>query len=290
MERKVDIVRTGIRIVVISFLLAQLFSIGIPAPSLCASTAVNIAGIERSFLNGDYAKVLSDTRGAIDERRSTNDGKRLDDLYYMKALAEIKLNKYSEARGTFSTLLEKCQSSRRAFDAAVGIGDTFFLSGDAPRALTAYNEAINRYSDTKNVATAYYRIGNCYKKMGLHDKAAEYERRAKRDAPLGFEAKAVADEAGYSAPKASQSAEGSGSGSGDYSVQAGYFKSKKNASGLASNLKAQGFDSAVSQSGDFYRVTVGRYQTKRDASTQAAKLKRLGFSTKICSGDVCSFE
>lgn len=66
-----------------------------------------------------------------------------------------------------------------------------------------------------------------------------------------------------------------------YSVQAGYFKDKKNAENLVSALKEKQIHSILKKTANGYYVRIGLYKEKKNAETIAAVAKKNGFSTII---------
>jgi TolA-binding protein len=77
---------------------------------------------DRAFLEGNYDKVVSDTTRLINARSSDS-----CELYYLRGLASLKLNKYEDARRDFNAILSRYPRSSRRFDAFMGIGDSYFL-------------------------------------------------------------------------------------------------------------------------------------------------------------------
>lgn len=66
-----------------------------------------------------------------------------------------------------------------------------------------------------------------------------------------------------------------------YKVQAGWFKSKDRAIGLAEKLKSKGFEVFVKKVCGGWRVQVGAFKSKVKAEDLQKKLKREGFNTVI---------
>ena len=218
---------------------------------LFSASNVFAASVEKLFLEGEYGKVVDEASRLIDSRAG-----KLDELYYLKGLSELKLNKFSDARNSFDKILSKYQHSKLTFDAYTGIGDSYFLEGNINEALRVYNEILVKFPNDKNLSVIQERIGNCRSKMGLPDKA-KIEVQIPHD-----------------------------SVEGRISVQVGCFGSKGNAEKLNKKLANKGYESylelPVSPHDNLYRVRVGKFQSREAAESLANRLKRDGYSTTIC--------
>ena len=244
--------------------------------------------VEKLFMEGRYEKAALEAKGFIDERSY-----RRDEIYYLKGLSELKLNRFREARESFESLLSRHSGSKRNFDAHLGIGDAYFLEGNTEEAIRSYNDTVAKFPNNKNVVSAYYRLGNCYRKKGPENKAIEYFEKVKK-ARLSFESRMIADYKGpdrIASPGMASIAPSGQGNNGNFSVQVGSFKSKKNANRLSAKLSSEGYDSRVeisTGSGDaFYRVRIGRYKSKRSAEDAAGVLRRAGYNTKVSADDIC---
>src|SRR3989338_10663257 len=98
------------------FIFILLFSAFIIQPSAsCAEPAkATSAYIEKLFLEGKYERVVNEA----------------GDLYYIKGLAHLKLNKFKDARESFKKVMSRAARSKDIFDAYIGIGDAYFLEDD----------------------------------------------------------------------------------------------------------------------------------------------------------------
>jgi len=269
--------RIAVSIIVASFILAQ------PAPAYSNS---NLAKLEKLFLDGKYNTVISEADELI-----RSGGLRKDELYYLKALSELKGSRFANARDSFNYIIDHYPGSPRAFDARLGIGDSYFLEGNNTKALGIYSDMAGRYPQDKNIAIVYGRLSICCSKMGARDKADSYQKMVKDMAPDSFEARsALPVEAGSVRP-AVRKAAASGAVEVKYSVQVGSFKNKRNAEKLVRKLTAKGYKSYISipvlSSDKFYRVKVGNVSSQSEASGLASRLKSEGYNTKLCAEDVC---
>jgi tetratricopeptide (TPR) repeat protein len=248
----------------------------------------SLSQVEKLFLQGKYERVISDSSKLIDAGAHGR-----EELFYLKGLSQTQLARFSQARQTFTYMIERYPKGKRAFDGYIGIGDAYFLEGKYSESISSYNDALANHPDHKNASICHYKIGNAYHKLGSDDKAKEYFDKVKDASPMSFESKMI--------PKDLKQPSGAGSviknflkrGSpeecddGDYFyVQAGYFKSRKNAEGFTEKLKRKGYDSYLSvqvkNGATFYRVKVGRFATRSEAEAQAAKLKAAGYKTRVC--------
>jgi len=248
-----------------------------------AATNPTTTTLERRFLEGRYEKAVQEANALIDARSS-----KRDEVYYLKGLSLLRLGRNDDARSSFQNILSRYSRSSYAFDAAIGIGDAYFLQKRFDDAVRSYNEALGRFPNHKNTPALYYKLGKCYKEKGSDARASEYFTKVKKLAPLSFESRLI-DDNDLKSDDVATPAEGA-KGGGVYSVQVGYFKSRRNADNLAKKISGQGFTTYVDTVGDFYRTKVGHYSSKREATDAASRLKKLGYSTKICTGSYCSAE
>jgi len=212
----------------------------------------DIAQVEKLFLEGQYERCASAAQTLIESRP-----RKRYEVYYLKGLSELKLNKFGEARQSFRSIIDNYPESPRVFDAHVGIGDSYFLEGRKDSAARTYNEILQNFPDDKNIVIVKSRIREC----SVNTADQERPKVEPRDIPR--------------------------TESNSYiSVQVGSFKNSRNADRMAKKLSLEGFDSFVeipAGSGDrLYRVKVGKLQTKDNAEALASLLKAKGYKTKIC--------
>lgn len=252
--------------------------------------------VERLFLEGKYESAVSEAERLITARSSNE-----DEIVYLKALSELKLNRFDDARKDFSYIISRFQSSRRIFDSYLGIADSSFLESKTESAIKEYNEVVDKFPNDRNIAVVYYRLADAYKKIGVSDKALFYSEKARKASPLSFEYKAAPYNGAVSGPTPGEIKEmppvpkpkelSRTAGIKGFSVQVGSFKSKRNADKLAQKLMGRGYDSFVELpvgSGDkLYRVKVSRGKSKEEAEIWASRLKRDGYFVKICSEEIC---
>ena len=256
----------------------------------CAREAMeSLSQVEKIFMQGKYDRVISESSKLIDAGAHGR-----EELFYLKGLSQIQLTRFIEARRTFDYMVERYPKGKRAFDGYIGSGDAYFLEGKYSEAISSYNDALTNYPDHKNTAIAYYKIGSAYYKLGSEDKAKEYFDKVKSNSPLSFESRMIPKDLGssYNTPVdavkslfKSDAAEEPDTG-GYFYVQAGYFKSRKNAEGLTERLKRKGYDSYLATQMKnniiFYKVKVGRFANKSEAEALSSKLKSDGYKTRVC--------
>lgn len=279
------------RVLIASFVFL-LITYNLQLTTYCAE--LDISTLEKLFLEGRYEKAIEIADELIDARTHHR-----DEIYYLKALSELKANRFAGARQSFERILSRYQRSARSLDAQVGIGDSYFLEGNIRQALKIYNELAELFPDDKNLPAVFYRIGNCYSKLGEDGKAKSYFEKARNASPFSFEVKS---RSGTEAP--GNPAEGSGrtpdikpggiprSETGQFiSVQVGSFRNKKNATRLTQKLSRSGYDSYLETPAGFgetlYRVKVGRLKSGEEANVLASRLNADGYRTKICNDVVC---
>lgn len=271
----------GLRIQVISIILFVLILFFTSCSLLWAATIkYSTASVERAFLAGQYDRAISHATMLIDERSSQR-----DELYYIRALSQLKLRRFYDARQDFETIISKYQRSKRAFDAYVGMGDAYFLEGNTTSAIRFYNEAIEKFPDDKNVSVARSRLDDCHRR-GVFTPVVSVQ--ASKDQPpssnVGIKPKeqvAVAEYAPVNRDIARPETKNF------MSVQTGCFKNRKNAERFSQKLAREGYESYVEASGPasnkLYRVKIGRSLSREEASAIASKLAKSGYSTKLCS-------
>lgn len=255
-----------------------LLAVSFSAPAAMASTSAERA--EELFLEGKYDKAVVEADKAID----SDSGKRYE-LYYLKGLSKIKLGKFADARKDFEYIIDKYPRCGRALDSYIGIGDAYFLEGNTQGALRSYREAADKFADDKNITVVRQRITDCMARVGTPEKQKEYQTPGPAEKPKGS-VNFTPKKKSYVPIDPPVQEIMSRDSSGQFCVQVGSFKSKSNASKLASKLSARRYEARVESplgiSDKLYRVKVGRILSKEDAQKLAVKLKREGYPTRIC--------
>jgi tetratricopeptide (TPR) repeat protein len=252
--------------------------------------------VEKPFMEGRYDVCIAEADRLIASRYG-----QMDEIYYLKGLSELKLKRFDAARESFQYIASKYASSRKAFDARLGIGDSYMLAGDLNSAVGIYVGMLDSFRSDRNLPIVYSRLASCYKGLGVKDKAEYYQNMASQSAPLSFEAKGqvATVQARAAAPKASVPTSSMRPKDPEemdvvmatgqaVSVQVGSFKNRRNAEKLAKKLAASGYDSRIEipvASGEkLYRVKVGRASSQAEAEALKVRLEAAGYTTKICDG------
>lgn len=272
--------------VFLNFIITNLFLVSCFLSLACARTsAEGLPDVEKLFMQAKYDRVVTEADKLI-----ANGAGGREELNYLKGLSLLQLNRLGEARQVFEYLTERYPRGKRAFDAYIGIGDSYYMEGKYNDSVVAYNGVLKNFPDHKNSAAVYYKIGKSYQKLGINDKANEYYNKVKNVSPLSFESKMINQDLNEpsiaTVPAKQATAPGNRDEEGYYYIQTGYFKAKTNADKLNETLKRKGYESYVAtilkSNSAFYRVKVGHYKTKAEAETEAKKLKKDGFVTKVC--------
>ncbi|MCX5679343.1 MAG: SPOR domain-containing protein [Candidatus Omnitrophica bacterium] len=262
---------------VILFLSIIIFQI---PPALASTSAERV---EEFFLEGKYDKALMEADKAID----ADSGKKYE-LYYIKGLSALKLNKFAEARKAFLYVTERYPSSERALDSYIGVGDAYFLEGNNSGALRSYKTAADIFADDKNIVVVRQRIADCMAKPGIEERPGEYVETRPAVRPKKY-VNFIPKQKGNARIESTVRESASRDSAGQFSVQVGSFKSRSNAAKLASKLSARHYEARLeSPSGSsdkLYRVKVGRISSKGEAERLAVKLKREGYPTRVCQED-----
>ena len=233
----------------------------------CLSSSYAYAGSDVAYVE----KMLMEERydHAVDEAEKLIDSSsgRRDELYYLKGLSELKLNRFSDARRSFEYILTNYPQSKNVFDANVGIGDSYFLEGNTSGAIRIYGEILEKFPNDRNISVVYRRMSDCYEKTDKNKAKFYIDKAAPRAnfTPVNIS---------RSEPK------------GGLSIQVGCFKSKRNAEGLSKKLSRKGYESYVEMpsgpDNNLFRVKAGRLASKEDLASLATRLKRDGYQTKLC--------
>ncbi len=262
---------------IITLVFILLSAAGFQPSAYCAESEIMEA--EKAFLEGHYEKAINESGRLIDAR-----SRQRDELYYLKGLSELKLNKFNDSRKTFETLLSKYPRSKRGLDARLGIGDAYFLEGRYNEAGKEYNTALSAFPKDKNISVVYQKLGECSKKIGTDDKTRVP---VLSNLPMQAQAGGSAVESNFTSRTSFVPQEvPRGEQTSVITVQVGSFKNKRNAENMSQKLHRLGYESFVeipTGAGDrLYRVKVGRLNSHQEAETLASRLKKSGYKVKIC--------
>jgi len=235
-------------------------------PAFCWSG--DLDRLKADFLRGNYRRVIFE--GEAEARRLNI--RSSEELNYILGLSYLKENNLGQAREAFNRILNNPAGKFRA-QAAMGLADTYLISGDYQEAEDIYNKLINDEPNTGLKASLLYRLSQLYSKKGDHRQANDYLLKLKRDFPLSPELKLTRGIPHIEAPK---------NDAGAYSVQVGFFSNTANADNLRDKLCALGFSAYVEEAVGGYRVRVGRFKAYDEAVEMESELSQKGFPTKVC--------
>jgi len=282
--------------------------------AFAATQRASYERLEGLFLEGRFDVVVFESKTLIDSGYG-----RREDMYYLKGLSELKLNRFADARESFGYITSKYPNSRKAFDVRLGTGDSYMLAGELNSAVGIYLRMLDDFRSDKNLPVVYSRLASCYNGLGVRDKADYYRNMANQASPLSFEAKgqiavapartiapsaqvAIAQTRAAASQVAIAPTPATASQTSEdmdvilatdktISVQVGSFKNRRNAEKLARKLTSAGYEGRVeipvAQHDKLYRVKVGRVSSRLEADALQARLKAAGYATKICDGEVC---
>jgi tetratricopeptide (TPR) repeat protein len=220
------------------------------------------------LLKRDYISLIE--RAKQIEKASHLDYSEREEIYYLKGVAYLKLNRYIEARENFHNLMTNCPRGKWFDYAYLGIADSYFLAKEFDKAIVIYQNFLSKNTRSPLRAHCYYQLSECYRRLGNWVKAKDFLSRT-QNYPFSFESRMGRDiinkEQFF------------------YSVQIGAFRNRDNAYNLNRQLKKKGFDSfileGIKSGALIYKVRVGRFLTKQEASGVMTKLRQIGYSTSL---------
>ncbi len=236
--------------------------------------ALNLDKVKANFISGDYKTAISEGENILAGTNNTSFG--LDELYYFLGLSYMKTGNYLRAADIFEIIGSEFKKSPLREDAALALGDTFFLSGDYDKAEKRYQDLLNNNRAVRSKPAVYYRLSRCAAKLGNPETEKNYLLKLKQEFPLNCES-------GFEGDKRAITAIDS---NGGYTVQVGYFSNNTNAANLLRELTKKGYPAYIEEndaSGKLvYRVKVGKSAKRQEAETLETKLSKDGYPTKIC--------
>lgn len=223
---------------------------------------------EELFLREDYESSAKECE-ALDAPM-TEDALRREAIY-LCGLSYLKLDKPISAREKFERLLFDPKSSVFHDKAALGLGDTYFLSGNYQRAKNEYQRLVSSHKDSPLMPSAYFKLAESEKAEGHWNKAKEYYELVMKDYPESFEAK--------------RAGEFLSKGEYFFTVQVGAFARQDNAIKFKDGLIRKGYDAYALEptKGDIavYRVRIGKFKDRNEAVALKSKLEEEGLLCKI---------
>ncbi|MDD5681519.1 MAG: hypothetical protein PHI59_09805, partial [Candidatus Omnitrophica bacterium] len=89
------------KIISIFFIIIPILAFSFPIPA-----AADISAVEKSFMEGRYEKASQEAGKLIDQR-----ARQRYELYYLKGLSDLKLNRFKESRDSFDAIIKKYPGS-----------------------------------------------------------------------------------------------------------------------------------------------------------------------------------
>lgn len=231
----------------------------------------NLDSVKSLFLKGDYKSAIIQGEKVL-AGYSVNKSS-LDELYYILGLCYMQDGNYLRASDIFEIVIKEFRNSRFKDEAAMGMGDTYYLRGQYEKAGSYYKEILDKEPSTKLRGSLYYRLAQVALKIGQPQEARAYLDKLKSEFPDNLELMANRDLSALSA-------------SGIYySVQTGSFSRAGNAVNLCNKLSARGYTAYLEEietnGSKMYRVKVGRLNSRRAAEDLENRLSAEGYPTKI---------
>lgn len=249
------------------------------SPGFCRHTEKDLPYLEQLFMEEKYEKVIDEADGLID-----SSSRQRDEIYYLKALSELKTARFDGARQTFGELILKYPNSRRVFYARMGIGDSYCLQNNPSAAISIYNDVIEKFPEESNIKIVRDRISQCHNKIGLGGTPNTVSGGSEKP----FMAEKPVHQTTNFVPKSNFRPRTSArnKNEGTISVQVGSFKSRTNAQKFGRELSSKGYESYVDMpvghaTDGLYRVKVGKLNSIEKAEELELRLKKDGYSTKI---------
>lgn len=227
--------------------------------------ALQLDKLKVLILNADYKAAIAEGERLMSTAAHEPGS---DELYYLLGVSYLKNENYLRASDIFEIVLNEFKSSSFKDAAQLGLGDSYLLRGDLPKAEEHYRQL----NEGKLKPIAYQRLSDCAAKSGNSQAALEYRNKLRSEFP--------------DYPAQTQDSSVPLSGNFYYTVQAGSFLNSSNARNLAQKLEGKGYSAYVEEAAltdkTIYRVKVGRFSTRQEALDLENKLSREGYPTKVC--------
>ena len=189
---------------------------------------------------------------------------------YLAGLGYLQSSQWDKAREEWNEVLQRYPNRPERGKAEIRIADSYYMEGNVEEALNHYLSIYKKQRKSAWRHYLFYRLGQCYQKIGNRKEAEWYFGQVKNQYPNSPESGWVKN----------QLQEGP-----LFSVQVGVFSSKKNSHKMENLLLEKGFRSYIVESSEggetLYHIRVGELPTHEEAERLQAELKEHGFSTKI---------
>ena len=153
------------------------------ARSASRGKSASLMTAERAFVKGDYEEVVSIGNKYGRGRRTLDDS-----LLHITGRALLKLGRFGEARNCFSRIINNSESDKLLDGAYIGLADSYYLEGNYENAKSHYENAVAYIPDSDEMPVVYYKLGECYAKLGDKSSSKEYYDKLQALYPYSLEA------------------------------------------------------------------------------------------------------
>jgi tetratricopeptide (TPR) repeat protein len=245
-------------------------------PGIC--WALDLDTLKIDFLQGNYRRVIFEGQAQLDRVHLGN----TDELNYILGLSYLKESKLVLAADCFRRILNN-PSSKFKEEASLSLADTYLVSCRFQEAEDSYNKLIVDYPNSNQKPAILYRLSVLESKRGNHQKGNDYLFKLKRDFYLSPELRFAQGISLVNSPvEVGECLINPSVGTGEYSVQVGFFTNSINANNFKNTLLSKNYPAYVESFGTGFRVKVGRFKLQSQALDLESKLSQDGFQTKVC--------
>ena len=226
---------------------------------LSFSFGFSLDDAQKDYLQGNYEEAIKKA-AALRENP--------DNLYFL-GLAHIKIGEYQRARGYFRKLIRRFPKSSLYEKGMVRLADTYFLQKEYENAFSLYTDIRKANFSSDNEPLILLRLAQITSRRGQWQEKTKYINIIKSKYPRCPEMKFVKYLDSF----------------GDFfTIQVGAFSERKNALGLADELKQEYTTYIIEDKKDnfpIYKVRVGRYKKRFEAQKVSKKLLDKGYPARI---------
>ncbi len=215
------------------------------------ASSVSYEAVQESFLREDYSGTEKLSRKYLSGR----DKSHFYEALSLEALSLLKLGRFSEARNELHEIERSSQTEDLRSQAAVSIGDSYYLQNDVSSAYQSYQAALKKFPETGEAPYVQSRLAELSKKLGRTIAASK---------PVSLR-QAFVEESPF------------------YSVQVGSFSKERNARVLIQKLARQKYEAYLDghSLAGLFRVRVGKLAVREAAESLESRLKKDGYVTQI---------
>ncbi|MCQ9206138.1 MAG: SPOR domain-containing protein [Omnitrophica bacterium] len=222
--------------------------------------SLSLTDVHKDYIQGNYKRAIRKAH-----RLPEND----ESLYFL-GLAYIKIENYPRAKLYLRKLVRRFPDSKYYDHAMARLADTYFLKQEYKEAEILYKEIVKRTYNPDNMPLILLRLAQISSRQGKWEKKRKYLQVIKDKFPQSSEMKFVKILEGY----------------GDFfTIQVGAFSEKKNALGLAKELKRKKYKVYVVRDTKgiypIYKVRVEKFRDRNSAQNVSVKLRRQGYPARI---------